>query len=314
MTNLQFGVIGLGNFGKNYLRLLEKIPGVKIIATSNNLKKSLKILSDPRINCVVIATPPSTHFDLAKKALLSGKHVLLEKPAVLNTKDAKKLGGEVKRSKTVFMVAHQYLYNDYIVFLKKKLDKKFLGKLHYIYGEHFYLGGFRKDVGFFADAIPHEFSILEYLFGPLSISQTSGSKQSFQKGHLHDDFVTAQIKFNNVPLFGFAGARFAPQKVHRLFFAGEKGFAVFDDIEPKNKLKFFPCPYPGDEEFGTKSSLFLNIKKDKIKIPRVFAKEPLLNELNHFISCVRNNKTPLTDIDHVIRVANIIERCGKNLI
>src|SRR3989344_5766028 len=89
MNILNFGVIGTGRFGKHYKRLLQEIEGVSLIATASlHENNTVELLANSLIDCLVIASPASTHFQYIKKALENGKHVLVEKPMVLSVKDA----------------------------------------------------------------------------------------------------------------------------------------------------------------------------------------------------------------------------------
>ncbi len=148
---VRFGIIGVGKFGKNYLRLLQGIKGAKLVAVAAVTKESLdasgslvssgvkkttnaeEIFSDPKIDAVIIATPTETHFSLAFAALKNGKHVLVEKPMTATLKEAEELARAAEKSGKILMVGHQYLYNGHIRFLKQKLDDGFFGAIRYIY-------------------------------------------------------------------------------------------------------------------------------------------------------------------------------------
>src|SRR3989344_6573465 len=118
MADLKFAVVGVGRFGKHYVRLLQDFPDVALVAAvSRSTGNAEQVLTDPNVDCVIIATPASTHFEYIKKALSGGKHVLVEKPMVLSVSEAEKVGELVKTSSKVFMVAHQYLYNNHLLYL-----------------------------------------------------------------------------------------------------------------------------------------------------------------------------------------------------
>ena len=118
MKTLQFGIIGLGHFGKHYARLLQEISGVKLVKTSSTSGETEEIINNKEIDCVVIATPPSTHKDLIIKSLRAGKHVFVEKPMVVSIAEAKAVEKELRKNKDlVFMVGFQYLFNDYMRYI-----------------------------------------------------------------------------------------------------------------------------------------------------------------------------------------------------
>jgi len=329
IRELNFGILGLGYFGKNYARLLGEIEGVKLgVAFSRSSEAFSKyaeilspstvcvtdpfaILDDPAIDCVIIATPPSTHFEFAKAALENGKHVLLEKPMVATLDEAEKLQDIVKRCRRVFMVGHQYCYHDYVRHLKAQLAEGVCGSLRYIIAEHFSPGPIRYDIGCLWEMATHEFSILDYLFGPQEIKEVRGMKTGFS-GTRGEDAVAFEIQLARGPLFTLTCSWWAPMKVRRMILAGDKGVAVFDDREEQQKLRFLARPYPprtAQDEY----SRFLAPGQNDTIVPVIQAQEPLRNELAHLIECVREEKKPLTDIAHGMRVTRMLHEVGMGI-
>lgn len=307
MKTLEFGIIGLGHFGRHYVRLLTDFPDALLKMTANNSVETELLLKDSTIDCVIIASPITSHFELIKKSLDCGKHVLVEKPMTTNLREAELLKEAAQKSGKTLMVGYQYLYNDYIRKLKECIENKSLGKIVYLFAEHLYYGPLRNDSGVFFDAAPHELSIIDFLLGPLDIIDVIGRATSFPQSQ-HDDFASCEIVFTGNLVFTLVLSRFSPQKVRRMTMGGENGLAVFDDLEQKNKLKLFFKPYPAQSDFNSKSSLFFNNLNDNICIPDISASEPLLQELEHFIECVRGSKPPRTGVDHSIRITRQLEK------
>lgn len=283
-TPLKCAVIGAGNFGKHYVRLLQDIKGMSLgtIGDQGNWKD---IMTDSQIDCVVIATPAAHHFTIAKTALEAGKHVLLEKPMTRTLAEAERLKSAVRRSGRIFMVGHQYLYNDHINRLKSELNKGTLGRIRYVWGEHLYSGPIRSDVGCFWETATHELAIIDYLFSPTKIREVHGSLRDLTGSGL-DDFASVWIEFEAAPPAAVTVSWMYPEKIRRLAIAGEKGSAVFDE-QSDDKLKFY-------------------IGKNAVT-PQVEAREPLRNELEHFIECIREGKKPLTDIEHGVRITEYLD-------
>ena len=295
MAPLRFGLIGLGRFGKHYDRLLREIPGVELasVATRHSEIRTQDIFVDKNIDAVVIATPPSTHAGLILEALRAGKHVLVEKPMVTSVAEADAVRCELARG-IVFMVGYQYVYNDHIRTLKKLLPS--LGKIHYVRGEHLYNGPRREDVGCFMDASPHHLSLLEYLFKPGDAVTVRGRQLMFTNAE-RDDFTAATVTFASGLSAHLITSWVAPEKITKLTLVGEQGMAVYNDRAEENKLQVF-------DSSGTPSS------------PVISAREPLRNELEHFIDCIRTGATPLSNIDLGIRVTkwceNILAEIKRN--
>lgn len=314
MKPLRFGLLGLGYFGRNYVRLLLGAKGVELAAISSRTRETLDsfasivpkavvrttdsaaILENPGIDCVVIATPPSTHFSLAKEALDNGKHVLLEKPMVASLQEAVRLKSAVrKNSGSTFMVGHQYVYNDYVRALKGRLDSNYFGGVRYVLGEHLSSRS-RSDIGILWDAGTHHLSMIRYLFNPGKLVEAEASRISLSNDG-QDDFTAASLKFGNGLLATLIVSWLGSTKTRRLSIAGRKKTAVFDAVGKKASLKFFP----GLNDFSLSGP----------EVPRIAAGEPLLNELDHFLMCVRTGEAPLTGIDESFAVTEWLDRISK---
>jgi predicted dehydrogenase len=330
-----------------------------------------RVFADPEIDCVVIATPASSHFGLARDAILSRKHVLVEKPMTCSCQEAIALRNTLHRTRRtleprrdsafalradgpdevasmrdgmqrrkmrgtlsedlkaqmyeeqnvqptteaseglpVFMVGHQYVYNDYIRYLKDEVQKGSLGKIRYIFAEHFYPGPIRSDVGCFWETAPHELSIIEYIFGPPKIVRIEGRAAHFSdKGR--DDYTSVEITYEDGLHATIVTSWFAPVKVRRMIMAGEKGMALFDESVPKSKLQFVIHPYPVRANLNNRSSYFFDIPQADKVIPDIVVREPLRVQLEHFVACIRTGMMPMTNIDHGLRIIGSLERIYK---
>lgn len=291
MKPLRFGLIGLGNFGRHYARLLRNMPDASLSAVAARTPSAFAALKDilppgipqttnadeifknPDIDCVVIATPVSTHFNLANSALRAGKHVLLEKPMTSDMQEAEKLCGPAKASGKIFMVGYQYLYNDFVLELKKRLPE--LGPIRFYFGEHLSPGPVRADIGVFFDAGVHDLSLIAFLLQPEEIAQAEGEKLCLNSAN--DDFASTGFSFSSGLKAHVLASRVSPEKIRKITLMGENGTALIDDRLETGKLTL---------RFSA---------TQKATVPEVRANEPLKNELEHFISCIRENKQPLTD-------------------
>lgn len=310
-SQLTFGLLGLGRFGKHHARLLESAAEVTLAAIAANASESQKIIANPNINCVVIASPPASHAKLARAALGAGKHVLVEKPMAQNMKEAVALAREVKKSGRVFMVGHQYLFNDYIGHLKTVLESGELGSIRYALAEQMSFGPLRSEGDCFLECATHEFAILDYLLGPIHIASASGRSAAFSKSKKKRDFAVATLALQSRMLATVVVSLYAPEKRRCLTVAGEKGFAVFDDTKPEKKLKIVLHRYP-QKKFRS-SSIFLPHGPYRQITPDIKAREPLKNQLNHFIQCVKTGARPRTDIGHGLRVTKLLSGVSKTI-
>ncbi|MBI5728678.1 MAG: Gfo/Idh/MocA family oxidoreductase [Candidatus Magasanikbacteria bacterium] len=320
---LRFGLIGFGRFGKHYARLLQTTPGVQLTTVCASTQASFmtpatelapgiktttdaaEIFGDQTLNCVIIATPLATHFDLIMSALKAGKHVLVEKPMVLTVKQAQAVQKVAASQSNIFMVGFQYLYNDYIRYLKSVLDS--FGMIQYFRGEHLYCSPIRSDVGCFQDAGVHDLAILEYFFPGQQFS-ISGSRHSISHSE-RDDFTSTTLQYQNGLTAALTTSWFWPEKVRKITIVGDKGMAVFDDQLQHDKLSLWKLPYPSTTNSkGNRSQIVQFEKEAKFIKPSINAREPLLNELEHFIHCVHTGAKPITDSTFACRVTEACEK------
>jgi predicted dehydrogenase len=303
---LRCALFGVGNFGKNYLRLLQSLEGFALLSVvttrehpelksliSSPIRYTLnpsEVFASPDIDAVIIATPAHTHFALAHAALRAGKHVLVEKPMVMSTKEARLLARTASRSGKICMVGYQYIYNDAIRFLKTELDAGRLGTITHVMSEHL-VSPPRTDINCFWDAAPHPLSVFNYLFNPGKIRSVSGKKFRIQNGS-HEDFVSATVAFDHGPLLTITTSWLGPEKVRKFVCLGDTTKIILDTGVVPNTLTI-ASPTP-------------------IAIPS-FTTEPLKNELEHFRACIENRLSPLTDVAFGATVTAHLETISKSL-
>ena len=315
---MRFGVIGIGYFGRHYVRLLQEMEGVELIGvaarfvgeipelpgTIKKYESADALICDSMIDCVIIATPASTHAQFAIAALQKGKHVVIEKPMAVSVAEAEAIAYAAHISERVCMIGHQYCYNDYIRQLKKEIEQKTIGDIKYMFVEHLYPGPVRLDIGCLWETATHELAIIDYLFPNARAVKIIGQTVDMT-GHGRDDAASAAITFDNGVVVSIVTSWFAPQKVRRMIMGGTKGMAIFDEKET-HPLVLFRHAYPEQESPELHSSHFFEITEKEIYIPHVDAHEPLYNQLSHFIDCIIQKKTPVTDVHHGLRVTRLL--------
>jgi predicted dehydrogenase len=317
-------VIGAGGFGKHYIRLLRDNSRATLSAVVSpsgatdelDLSKETvcypdaqNVFEDPSIDAVVIATPLSTHAHLTTEALRAGKHVLLEKPFALNLEEAERVEHIVKTSKKVFMLAHQYLYHDDVAILKKELDGGRIGDVRYVHAEQLYAGPIRFDVGCFREGATHEIALVDYLFSP-GIPVAIEASATDLVGGTREDFAAATIHYENGLLLHIVVSSYSPIKSRRMLFGGMAGMATFDDRALSDKVIFSLRPFPVSEKIEQTKSLA--IPSGETFIPQVTTRrEPLAREVEHFLDCVENDTTPLSDIAHAMRVERVLHMVSQ---
>ena len=234
---------------------------------------------DKSVDCVVIATPPATHLELTINALSAGKHVLLEKPMALSVEDAEKLKTVTQKHKDkILMVGFQYIYNDYVRYLKKEIEKGYFGRIRMLKSE-FRKMSTNREICIFWDAAPHPLSVFQYLFGFGQIEK--------YVGEINCNSASFTVNFANKPTLSVKLYLFGNKKVRKFTLLGEKAGAILDETLDKNKLTI--------------------MRGGKKIIPPIVAGRALKSELDYFINCVQNNKAPLTDFDFGAQVTELLE-------
>lgn len=331
MKNINIGIVGCGYWGPNFVRNFKQIKGVsvKYVCDLNAerlshikklypdivaIKDYLHILRDEDIVAVVIATPPSSHFSLAKGALLHKKNLLIEKPITMDIDEARELIALAAKEQKIVMVGHTFKFNPAVLKLRELIKSGSLGKIFYIYSRRTNLGPLRKDVNAVWDLAPHDISIVNFILGknPLSVS-AQGAK--YLPRNL-EDIAFISLNYPNKILVHIHVSWLDPKKTREIVAVGSRKMAIFNDLDAENPIsvydksvmkKKFKQDYDSFEEFQT------IIKNGKVQTPQVKKVEPLNAECRHFIECLRKNQTPLTDGDDGVDVLRVLLAIDKSL-
>ncbi|MCX5681723.1 MAG: Gfo/Idh/MocA family oxidoreductase, partial [Candidatus Omnitrophica bacterium] len=240
------GVIGCGHWGPNHIRIFSQILGVKVCACSDLDEKRLssiktaypeihitkdykEIFSNPEIDAVCIATPTATHFDLAKKGLESGKHILCEKPLSLKANECLELKRLADKKGKILAVGHIFLFNEGIRQLKDYVQSGELGNIYYAHSERTNLGPFRYDVNALWDLAPHDLSIFNYLFNAVPVSVSARGQKSL-KTNL-EDLAFATLEYPRDILVNVHVSWLDPRKVRQITIIGDQKMVVWDDLD-----------------------------------------------------------------------------------
>lgn len=312
-------IIGCGHWGKNLVRNFHELDLLYAICDVDENKKKLfkekysdlivysdikTLLTDSKIDAVVISTPAATHYSLAKEVLLSNKDVFVEKPIALNYKDGEELVSLAREKNRILMVGHILEYHPAIIKLKEIIDKGELGKINYLYSNRLNLGRFRTEENILWSFAPHDISVILNLLG-----ETPEEVFAHGGNYLNPNITDVTVTTMNFPS-GVKAHIFVswlhPYKEQKFIVVGDKKMVVFDDVEPSNKLFVYSHKIDWIERLPVASPE----EAEPIDIEK---KEPLRSECEHFIDCINTRKTPKTDGDNGLRVLKILEACQKSL-
>ncbi|HEX2786859.1 MAG TPA: Gfo/Idh/MocA family oxidoreductase [Ignavibacteria bacterium] len=287
------------NFASNEAKIKEVSPSVKF---TTDLKK---VLNNPDINAVIIATPAETHYEIGKQCLEQGKNVLIEKPITLHSNEAQELIDIAKKQNLKLMVGHVLLYHPAILKIKEMIDSGKIGKLQYIYSNRLNLGTIRSEENILWSFAPHDISVIQFF-------TESNPVEIFSKGatYVQDDIEDTTITYlkypNNVNAHIFV-SWLNPFKEQRLVIIGDKGMLVFEDSSNTDKLKYFEKGFQVNEEGQVEKF------DKKFEVINFDESKPLEEEQKHFYNSVMNNTMPLTDGVHALKVLEILEKAQQGL-
>ena len=333
MVNI--GVIGCGYWGPNLIRNFSQIEGCKVLWCSDlreerlshmkeiypNIKTTkdcMDIINDRNVDAVAIATPVSGHFGIAKKALMSGKHALIEKPITNNAKDAKELIEIAKKSKKVLMVDHTFEYTSAVSKIKEIIGSGELGRVLSIDMIRVNLGLFQKDINVVWDLAPHDISILLFAMKKMPVSVKADGMDHIQNGIADDAHLT--LKLPDKIMAHMHVSWLDPLKIRKITIVGNKKMLVYDDTEQNGKIKIYDkgvilekSSMPKDRYYDTWEEFRLVYKSGDVSIPKLEEKEPLNVMCRHFIECINTGKKPTSDGIAGLRVVQVIEALQESL-
>ncbi len=325
MVNI--AVIGCGYWGPNLIRNVnsladatlhticdldeQRLARQKVLYPSVNTTTDMgSILRDPGIQAVIVATPMSTHYRLAKTLLEAGKHVFVEKPLAGSVKEAKELIEIARRKNLRLMVGHTFEYSPPVNKVKEILDSGEIGDVYYFDSYRVNLGLFQPDLSVVWDLAPHDVSIINYFVGGRRPVSVNANGQSYTEGHVQD-VANITIKFENNIMAHIVVSWLAPSKFRRTTIVGTKKMVVYDDMEPEEKVKIYDKGVEFSHEEIAQSQVIY--RTGDVHAPRIKSVEPLREEMAHFVDCIRTGATPRSDGESGLRVVRILEAAQRSI-
>jgi predicted dehydrogenase len=327
MEKIKVGVIGCGYWGPNLIRNFVEIPTSQVVAVADLREERLEHIQSryPRIettqdyqslfsmdlDAVVVATPPSTHYKIARDCLEHDLSVLVEKPITLRSRDAEELIEIADTRGLTLMVGHTFEYNSAVQALKELIQSGELGEIYYIDAVRVNLGLFQTKLSVLWDLAPHDISILLYLLDrdPISVS-AQGMDCLFEGVH---DIAYMHLIFPGRVLANVHLSWLDPCKVRRITIIGSRKMVVFDDIEPLEKIKIYDKGVEVPPYTNTFDEFQLSYRYGDIVIPHIPFVEPLRAECNHFIESVKNHTEPQSSGTVGLKVVKVVEAATRSL-
>lgn len=324
---VRFGVIGYGYWGPQLVRNLSGLGGgvVEYIADLDDaqlararshhrqvtLTHDASTLFASDIDAVLIATPVHTHYPLARQALLANKHVFVEKPLAVKVSEVEDLIRLAEERGRVLMVGYTFLYHKAVQELRRIISEEQLGKLYYIDAQRLNLGLFRQDVNVVWDLAPHDLSMLRYLLDedPVAVRATGAA---YIQRNIHD-VVYIYLRYAQGMLAHLQLSWLHPSKVRRLTIVGDQRMALYDDVDPHDKVRIYNRGVDRPAHSTTFEEFQLSYRSGEIVIPSIGWKEPLQAECEHFAECIRTGVQPLTDGAWSLPITRTLDAIQRSL-
>lgn len=318
-------IAGYGYWGPNPLRAFMDIPGCSVrYCCDVNPKRLLdvkrryphiltttdfnEVISDPTVDALVLATPTNTHFELAKKAILAGKDILIEKPMTSNSKEAWELVALAKKNKKVLMVDHILLFNPAVLKIKELIDSGEIGDILYIDSTRTNLGLFQKDINVIFDLASHEFSIIQFILGakPKIIGVTG-------KSHINKQIDLAYIsaEYPGNILAHVHITWLSPLKIRRMLIVGTKKMIMYDDNDPAEKLRVYDKGVFAEGPAGDREQIKINYRVGDAWLPNIEIADPLTLLAKSFIDALSTRNVERSDGRFSAEIIEILESATK---
>jgi predicted dehydrogenase len=336
-VTINVALVGLGYWGPNLARNLAIVDGGELYALCDAQPDRLQrigrqypgarqygdfdaLLADEGAHAIVVATPVSTHFDLARRALRAGKHVLVEKPLAQTSEQCTELIECARGAGLVLMTGHVFLYNAAVRQMKEYIDSGELGEIYYVYSQRLNLGQVRHDVNALWNFAPHDMSILMYWLD-------AQPERVMARGYAYVQDGIEDVVFMTLDFPGGVGANvhiswLDPFKTRRMTVVGSKKMIVYDDVSTDSRLTIYDKGVTRSlpardsartDSFETFGEFQLLLRAGDVLIPKVDLVEPLRVECQHFVDCIRSGEQPLSDGVEGLRVVRALEAAQASM-
>jgi predicted dehydrogenase len=325
---VRVGVIGCGYWGPNLVRNFARHPSSQVQAVCDAryerasrigveyriptvTDQAAEVLKAPDLDLVVIATPSFTHYDLARAAIQSGKHVLVMKPLATSTEQAEELCGLAEAQGVLVAVDHTFVFTGAVRRMRELIDAGEIGELYYFDSVRINLGLIQTDVNVIWDLAPHDVSIMDYLIGqdPTGVSAV---------GAAHGGSPTENIAYVTVryggSLLGHVHVNWlAPAKVRRTIVGGSKRMMIYDDMDASEKLKVYDKGFTVSSSAEAEYQLMISYRTGDMHAPKLDLREALAVEVDNVVGAVQGREPLVVDGAAGVRVVRILECAQRSI-
>lgn len=326
MNPKRLALVGVGGWGRNIARTLSRVRGAvfyalcdfdsSAVAAAHDIDRQTRrvaqfgdVANDPEVDAVIIATPTETHYRLAAEAIQAGKDVFVEKPFTLRIDEAQELVSLADRHNRTLMVGHLLVYHPALEKLRAILKGGELGEIRYLYSQRLNLGVIRTAENALWSLAPHDVAVVMDLLEEVPGTVTAQGAAYVREGI--EDVVFLQLHFQSGRMAAIHVSWLDPHKERKLTIVGTKKMAVFDDMEPTEKLRIYDRGVNRPDYASYAEALTLRF--GDILIPKVDSAEPLLRECQHFVDRLHDRAAPRSDGRSGLQVVRVLAAASESL-
>jgi predicted dehydrogenase len=269
------------------------------------------MLNGAGLDAVVIATSVRLHYPMAKASLLAGKHTFIEKPMAASSAECEELVEIAERKGLVLMVGHTFLYSPAVRKIKEIVEWGDLGEIRYTCARRLNLGLFQKDINVAWDLAPHDISIILHIMDELPLSVNCRGSAHVTPGV--EDVTTMCLNFRNNRSAIIQSSWLDPRKTREMTIVGSKRMIVYDDVAAIEKIKIYDARVERPPHYDTFGDFHYAYHYGDMYVPYIKQEEPLRSECQHFLDCIRERISPLTDGRRGLELVKILEASSQSL-
>jgi predicted dehydrogenase len=269
------------------------------------------MLNDGGLDAVIIATSVKSHYPMAKASLLAGKHTFIEKPMAASSQECEELIDIAKKKGLVLMVGHTFLYSPAVKKIKEIVQQGDIGEIRYICARRLNLGLFQKDINVAWDLAPHDIAIILHIMETDAVTINCEGSAHITPGV--EDVTTMWLNFPGNRSAIIHSSWLDPRKIREMTIVGSKKMIVYDDVSQLEKIRVFDARVERPPHYDTFAEFHYAYHYGDVHIPYIKQEEPLKTECQHFLDCINQGTTPLTDGKQGLELVRILEASSRSL-
>ena len=325
---IKVGVVGCGYWGPNLIRNFRSLPDCSLKMMCDVSEERLShlkslypevegetnynhMLNGVGLDAVVIATSVKSHYSMAKASLLSGKHTFIEKPMASSSQQCEELIDIARQKGLVLMVGHTFLYSPAVKKIKEIIQRGDIGEIRYICARRLNLGLFQKDINVAWDLAPHDIAIILHIMEKEAVTINCHGSAHITPGI--EDVTTMWLNFPDDRSAIIHSSWVDPRKIREMTIVGSKRMIVYDDVSPLEKIRIFDTRVERPPHYDTFAEFHYAYHYGDVYVPYIKQEEPLKNECQHFLDCIRHGTRSLTSGEDGLELVRILEASTESL-